>query len=185
MAKLPDILKQTVVAKSRFFTIEELELRFQNGQERRYERLRPGQHRAVLVAAMLDNDTILMIREYGAGVHDYPLGLPKGGVDADEDLLAAANRELQEEAGYAAKQLTHIKTLSISPSYMSHKIELILAEDLYPQRLQGDEPEPIEVIPFPLSRLDEWVWENDLTEARTVAALFLIRQFLANRKIQA
>ena len=71
----------------------------------RYERLHSRGHGAVMVPPMLDADTVLLIREYAAGVHRYELGLPKGRIDAGETLLDAANRELKEEAGYGARKL--------------------------------------------------------------------------------
>lgn len=178
MAKLPEILKKTVIARSRFFAVEELELQFGNGERRTYERLRPGSVPAVMVVPMLDADTVLMIREYGAGVHAHELGLPKGSVEADETLEQGALRELQEEAGYAARELRVLKTVTLSPGYMGHRLTIVLARGLFPSRLEGDEPEPIEVVPMPLSQLEEWVWREDLTEARSIAALYLVRDIL-------
>ncbi|WP_404854270.1 NUDIX domain-containing protein, partial [Escherichia coli] len=48
-------------------------------------------------------------------------------VEPGEDILAAANRELKEEAGYGARQLEHITELSLSPGYMSQRIQVVLA----------------------------------------------------------
>lgn len=181
MAKLPEILNRAVVARSRFFTVEELQLRFSNGVERTYERLRAGSVGAVMIVPMRDDDTVLMIREYGAGVESYTLGLPKGALEPDETLEQGANRELQEETGHGARLLTPLKSLTLSPSYMSSQLTVVLAEDLYPSRLEGDEPEPIEVVPMPLSRLEEWVWSEELSEARSMAALYLVRDMLRAR----
>ncbi|MDP2227269.1 MAG: ADP compounds hydrolase NudE [Moraxellaceae bacterium] len=183
MAKLPEILNKTVVAKSRFFAVEELELRFANGEQRRYERLRPGSIPAVLVVPVLDADTLLLIREYGAGVEAYELGFPKGALEPGETLEEGALRELQEETGYGARRLTVLKTVSLSPSYMGHLLSIVLAEDLYPSRLSGDEPEPIEVVPMQLSALEDWVWREDFTEARSIAALYMVRDILRARDV--
>lgn len=182
MAKPPEILKKTVVARSRFFTVEELELRFSNGALRTYERLRGGAVGAVMIVALLDEDTVLMIREYGAGVEDYTLGLPKGALEADETVEQGANRELQEEVGYGARLLTPLKTLTLSPGYMGSRLTVVLAEELYPSRLDGDEPEPIEVVPMRLSELESWAWREDLSEARSLAALYLVRDLLRSRQ---
>jgi ADP-ribose diphosphatase len=182
MAKLPEILKKTVVARSRFFTVEELHLRFSNGVERQYERLRTPPVGAVMIVPLLDAETVLMIREYGAGVEGYTLGLPKGALEADETLEQGALRELQEEVGHGARLLTPLKTLTLSPGYMSSRLTVVLAEDLYPSRLEGDEPEPIEVLPMKLEELERWVWDEDLTEARSIAALYLVRDMLRARQ---
>lgn len=185
MAKLPEILKKSLVAKSRFFAIEEMALRFSNGVERTYERLATPPIQAVMVVPLLDEDTVLLIREYGAGVHEYQLGLPKGALDAGETYEQGANRELKEEAGYGARQLRLLKEMTLSPSYMGSKLTVVLAEDLYPERLVGDEPEPIEVVPMKLAELEQWVWRDDLTEARSIAALYLVRDLIRQRSIEA
>ncbi|HEX6592545.1 MAG TPA: ADP compounds hydrolase NudE [Moraxellaceae bacterium] len=182
MAKLPEILKKSVVAKSRFFTVEELHLRFSNGVQRVYERLRTPPVTAVMVVALQDDgDTVLMIREYGAGLETYTLGLPKGALEADETLEQGANRELQEETGHGARRLTPLKELTLSPSYMGSRLTVVLAEGLYASRLEGDEPEPIEVLPMKLSELDDWVWREELNEARSIAALYMVRELLRAR----
>ena len=137
----PTILKRRETARTRLFRVEELLLRFSNGVERIYERLCRPSHGAVLIVPMLDDDKVLLIREYGAGVEGYQLGLPKGACNAGENKLHAANRELMEEVGYGAHHLEFVKTVSLSPAYMEHDIDIILARDLYPHRLEGDEPE--------------------------------------------
>jgi ADP-ribose diphosphatase len=53
-----------------------------------------------------------------------------------------------------------------------------LASDLYQKRLDGDEPEPIEVVPWKISALDELMGCQDFTEARSIAALYLVRDLL-------
>src|SRR5690625_5438612 len=100
---------------------------------------------AVHVIPMLDNQLVVMIREYAAGIHDYHLALPKGAIDKGETVLEAANRELKEEAGYGARRLELLKQFYLSPAYMEHRINVVLARDLYPAQLPGDEPEPIEI----------------------------------------
>ncbi|MEQ3761713.1 MAG: NUDIX domain-containing protein, partial [Alcanivorax sp.] len=104
MHKKPEIQHRSIVAESRLFRIESIDLRFSNGVERTYERLVPGGSGAVMMIALLDNDTFALIREYGGGVEDYTLTLPKGAVDLGETMRDACNRELQEEIGYAARE---------------------------------------------------------------------------------
>jgi ADP-ribose diphosphatase len=111
----------------------------------------------------------------------YELGLPKGVVDVGEDPLAAAHRELREEIGMGARELHLIHSLSLAPGYIKHTSHLVLARDLYPDAAEGDEPEPIEVVPWPLAGLDALLAREDFTEARSIAALFLARRWLASQ----
>ncbi|HMV38109.1 ADP compounds hydrolase NudE [Plasticicumulans sp.] len=179
MRPLPEILATETVARSRLFRVEKVDLRFANGVEVEFERVPSGGHGSVLIVPMLDADTCLLVREYAAGTHRYELGCPKGVVEAGEDPLAAANREIMEEVGHGARRLTLLRSATIAPGYFAHVTHLVLAEDLYPETRPGDEPEAIEVVPWRLSELDALLARPDFTEARSIAALFLARAALA------
>ena len=179
MPTKPTILNRTTVARSSLFRADELQLRFSNGTERTYEKPCTGGPGAVLIVPLLDENTVLLVREYAAGIEDYHLALPKGAIDQGETLIAAAQRELQEEVGYGARKLQFIKRINLSPAYMEHGINIVIAWDLYEQRLEGDEPEPIEVVPYPLANLIELIGRDDMCEGRSIAALFMVREWLA------
>lgn len=183
MPEKPIILKKTTVATSRLFRIESLEIEFSNGQQRNYERLARGNPAggAVLVVPLLDDDTVLLIREYSAGVHRYELGLPKGRTDPGETFFEAANRELKEEVGYGARHLHHLTSFSLAPSYLEHMTEIIVASELYPEKLEGDEPEELAVVPWKLSDIGGLLATGECTEARSIAALFMTVEYLKNR----
>ncbi|WP_111496961.1 MULTISPECIES: ADP compounds hydrolase NudE [Marinobacter] len=177
----PDILDTRLVARSRLFGIESVHLRFSNGEEREFERLRTPPLAGVMCVPLLDDDTVVMIREYGVGVEAYQLTLPKGAYEHGEDWRDAANRELKEEIGYGAGHLERLKDMTLSPGYMGHHIRAVIARDLYEESLPGDEPEPLEVVTWKLSELEQLVAREDVTEARVIAALFMVRDRLARR----
>jgi ADP-ribose diphosphatase len=170
----PDVLKITPTAKSRLFQVEELELKFSNGVERTYERLASRGNGAVMIAAIDDQDNILLIREYAGGIDDYTLTLPKGLIDPGENAEQAADRELKEEAGFGARNISLLKVMTTAPNYMGHKISVMLAKDLYPCSLEGDEPEPLEVIHWPLSQVDALIERPDFTEGRAIATVLML-----------
>lgn len=159
--KGPEIRKKARIADTRFFHVEELHLEFSNHEKRIYERLISPPLRAVLIVPMLDDETVLLIQEYAGGMDDYEVGLPKGSIDPGESAEEAANRELKEEIGYGARKLTHLKDLSMAPGYMGHKIQIFLAQDLYEEKLEGDEPEPITVIEHSIHDIDTLIARDD------------------------
>ena len=78
------------------------------------------------------------------------------------------------EIGMAARQLTFLKQVSLAPGFMNARMGIFLAEDLFPQQLTGDEPEPLEVIPWPLKDAEALLEHPQFHEARSVAALLLL-----------
>jgi ADP-ribose diphosphatase len=164
------------------YRMERMDLEFSNGERRKYERLHGRGHGAVAVVPMLDAETVLLVREYAAGVHRYELGLVKGRIDAGETPLEAANRELMEEAGYGARDLVVLRSLTLAPTYMSHATHLVLARDLYPKRLPGDEPEALELVPWKLADIGELILREEFSEGRSVAALFIAREWLQQQR---
>jgi ADP-ribose diphosphatase len=184
-SRQPQILSVRTAARSRLFHIEAVTLRFANGNEREYERLAAGSVKpgAVVIVPLLDRRNILLVREYAVGLERYELGLPMGLVREDESTLEAANRELMEEIGYRAGELTPLHTLALAPAILGYRMDVILATDLQPSRLQGDEPEPLETVPWPLDRLDELAVDGRISDARTLAALFVARGRVATEAV--
>ena len=177
----PTILATRRSETSRFLRAEQVDLEFSNGERRTFERLTGSGLGAVVIVPMRDEDTVLLVREYAVGVDRYELGLPKGRLDRDETVEQGADRELKEEVGYGARKLTILHHLSLAPAYMTHMAHVVLAQDLYPERLQGDEPEELEVVPWKLADLHTLIARDDVTEGRSIAALFMAREYLAGR----
>mgnify|MGYP001814404994 CR=1 FL=1 len=174
MATKPHIRLVKTIAESRLFRIEEMHLTFSNGVERVYERMVGEYPDSVIIAPFLDNETLLMIREYSAAIEDYELTLPKGLVDSGEDFLHAANRELQEEIGYRAETLDYMAPLTIAPGYINHTSHVIRASGLTTSKLPGDEPETLEIVPCNINDISSIVARRDVTDARTIATLYLV-----------
>lgn len=180
MSNKPKILNRAIVAQSRLFKVEQIDLRFTNGIEVQYERMVGSAQGAVLIIPVLDNATLLMIKEYCVGVERYELTLPKGRIEKGESILDAANREMCEEIGYSAARLTLLKSVSLAPGYSTHFTHIVLAEELHPcSSTDGDEPEPLEVVRYGIEQINEIVAQPECTEGRTIAALFLMREYLA------
>lgn len=178
----PTIQATRALAETRLFRIEGVDLRFANGTEVQFERLAGGTNGAVIVTALTERDEFVLIREYACGTERYELGLPKGRIDDGETPVDAANRELMEEAGFGAHRLTRLNELTMAPTYSGQRTQLVLAESLYEARLPGDEPESLEVSFLPMTDLDEFAASGDCSEARSLAAMFLVRAHRQQRE---
>jgi ADP-ribose diphosphatase len=173
MRKKPKLTNIHTVAQSRIFNLESMDVEFSNGATRIYERLVSKGKGAVLVVPMLDEETVLMIYEYSGGTERYELGLTKGKIDKGETPIETAARELKEE--------TFLKTITLAPGYQSSETHIVLAEELYEEKAYGDEPEPLEIVAHKLSDLEKLTYREDLTEARSILALYMVRDIIRSR----
>ena len=179
MPDKPQILTRRRVCSSKLFSVDAIDLRFSNGEEREYECLTSGKTAAVIVVAITDDHHALLVQEYGIGIEGYQWSVPKGKVDPGESYCEAANRELKEEAGFGARDLTLLNCMTQSPNYMEHETQIVLAQGLYEERLEGDEPEELDVKTVHLDDISKVVNDGDISEARSIAALYLVKDYLA------
>lgn len=179
MRRKPEILRSQTVAATRLFRIEAVDLRFSNGVEAQFERLMGAGRGAVLVVPVLGDDELLLVREYAVGTERYELGFPRGKVEGDESPHSCAQRELREELGYGAGRLETLKSVSLSPGYANYRTHIILATGLYPDSLEGDEPEALEAVRWPLTHAAALLSESDFSDARCMLAVYLLREALA------
>ncbi|AAU36626.1 MULTISPECIES: ADP compounds hydrolase NudE [Basfia] len=177
----PEILGISVAAKSRIFEIQAVELKFSNGELRTYERFKPSSRCAVMVLP-IDGEDLLMVREYAVGTERYELGFTKGLMEAGETPEQSANREMQEEIGLGAKQFMLLRTVNSSPSFMNNPMHILIAQDFYPSKLPGDEPEPLQLVRVPLANINELIEDPGFSEARNLVALYTLRDYLRKLK---
>ena len=83
--------------------------------------------------------------------------------------------------GYGANQLHHLTSLSLAPSYLEHMIDIVIAENLYEEKLDGDEPEELEVIPWKLDNIQGLLATGECTEARSIAALYMAKDYISEK----
>ena len=170
----PQILGRHKQKVSRIFTVEELHLQFSNGTKAVYEKICGGS--GAVMCIPFDGTHFLLSSEYACGLEGYSLGFVKGKIDAGETPEEAAVRELEEEIGLGAKRLTRLrKAMTVAPGMLELKMHVFLCRDLYPCKLTGDEPEPIDVIKVSVEEAKKLLFDVDspLMEARSIGALAL------------
>jgi len=133
--------------------------------------LHPG---AVMIIPLLENGDLVMERQYRYPLHRVFLELPAGKIDAGEDPLATAQRELLEETGYTAVEWRRLGCIHPVISYSNEQINIYLARGLTLQGRQLDHGEFLEVVEIPLLRAIDLVRSGEITDAKTVAGLFWI-----------
>lgn len=159
------------------FELQEDCVRFSNGVERRLERIEQRFGACVMVVAWIE-DRVILVREYGAGSRQYELGFPTGTLAPGETPEETAGRELREEVGRGARRFSSLGVLKSLPGQLDHATHLVLAQDLYPATLPGDEPEPVQVLTATLAEVRALIEAGQLREARSVAAGLLAERTL-------
>ncbi len=137
---------------------------------------------AVLIVPVTDEGEVLTIREPSTAFGEPVQLLPGGELTPGEQPDACANRELQEEIGLRAGRLDFLGELRPFSKYLTVRVQVFLARDLVPNRLQGDEGYEIEIIPLPIEAMGEAIRRGQLKDAPSCAALFLAREFIQNER---
>ena len=123
------------------------------------------------VVPFLDDERILLVRQYRYVQEDARWEIPTGGVKEGESLEDAAERELQEEIGYRAEHLTRISSYYTSKSICRETAHLYIGQGLSLARRPPDETEFIEVKAFDLNEAMRMVIDCDIMDSMSVIAI--------------
>jgi ADP-ribose pyrophosphatase len=137
---------------------------------------------AVAVVAITDDDTVVLVLQYRAAVDGWLLELPAGTCDVKgEAAIEAARRELAEEVGYAAPELTLLTRCAITPGFCDEFASIFLATGLtkVPVDRQGIEEGYMRIVEVPLRRFDSLVDDGTIVDAATILGVGLARRRLA------
>ena len=127
----------------------------------------------------LDGDgQVTLVRQYRYALGQELLEIPAGKLEYGEDPKAAAIRELEEECGLIAGQVTDLGCIYPSVGYDDEIIYLYLARDLHATEARPDEGEFVSLEKYPLERLVEMVMSGALRDAKTVTAILKTKAIL-------
>lgn len=126
---------------------------------------------AVVIVPYLDDTTIVMVQQYRTAAKQSLLELPAGCIEAGEDLIQAANRELQEEIGYRATHLESIAGGFPSPGFCTEYMHFFKATGLIWDPLPHDEDEWIDSIPMTVDALRTAIVAQHIQDLKTIVGL--------------
>jgi ADP-ribose pyrophosphatase len=169
-------LSSRLIYSGRIMEVRVDEVRLDNGRLSVRELVRVAD--AVLMLPMLDDGTVLLIRQYRKGPEVDLLELPAGKIDPGEEPLTAAHRELLEETGYRAGKMERLSGVYTCPGFCNELIHLYLATELKRERPRPDDDELIHLAPTPLAEVERMLLDGRLVDSKSVAALglFLLRR---------
>ncbi len=132
------------------------------------------------VLALTKEQEVVLIRQYRHGAQKVIVELPGGVMDKeDEDPLAAARRELEEETGYTSERIIQVGCVSPNPANQTNLIYSFLALDAEKAGSQHlDGAEEIEVFLKPLEEVIAMAKKGELLQSMQVSTLFFTLAYL-------
>jgi ADP-ribose pyrophosphatase len=155
--------------------------------EVRIERFRHGdgeevtreivRHGGAVGVVAYDDDRVWLVRQPRETVQEDLLEIPAGRLDVDgESPLQAAQRELAEEVGLGADSWEPVFSFYTSAGFTDERVHLFCATGLHEASAESEENERIEIVPWPLRRLDDAIAE--CRDAKTLIGLLWLARRL-------
>ena len=133
---------------------------------------------ASAVVAIDEDNRIIMEKQFRYALNDYLLEIPAGKLDASEDPLVCAKRELEEETGIIASEWISLGTIATSPGFCNEVIHLYVAKGLSKGEIHWDEDEYVEVERYTFDELLQRISEEKIKDSKTLSALLLAMPYL-------
>lgn len=132
----------------------------------------------VAILPLDEDDRVTLVRQYRYPFHEVVTELPAGKLERGEDHAVCAARELEEEVGMTAGELTYMGCILASPGFSTEVLHMYLARGLRQGECHPDEDEFLERVRLPFDTLVERIMNNELTDAKTVAAVLKAKVLL-------
>ena len=129
----------------------------------------------VTLAAVTNDNKMVMVKQFRKAAEKAVLEAPAGKREKNEEAMETAIRELKEETGYTASDVTLLTKFYSSVGYSEEIIYIYLCKGLVPGETQFDDNEAIEIIEYDLDELYEMVMRGEIEDAKTIIAILMTK----------
>lgn len=174
-----DFIEKTLnveqVYKGHIINLEKVEIELPDGRKASRDIVRhPG---ASMIIPILDDGRIILVRQYRKAIEKISLELPAGKLDAGEEPIVCAERELEEETGYTTEDIKHLISIDTTPGFTDEVIHIFIAKGLKLGKMNPDSDEFIEYETYTIDELINMVMSGQITDAKSIIGIFLANKF--------
>jgi ADP-ribose pyrophosphatase len=173
-----ELIRSEILVEGRAFKVRRDTLKTSEGLETKLDIVEHGG--SVVILPMDEAGNLLFVRQYRAAVGRDLLELPAGTRNGNEPFEECAAREIREETGMEAGRLQKLGEFYLVPGYSTEYMAAFLASELKENPLQADEDEFLEVEKIPCKQAISMAERGEVQDAKSLAALFLVRSHLEN-----
>ncbi|NJP39948.1 NUDIX hydrolase [Oscillospiraceae bacterium HV4-5-C5C] len=170
-------LKDECVFKGRVFEVHVAQVQLPDGREARRDLVL--HHGGACVIPVDADGQVCLVEQYRIATAQTLLEVPAGKLEAGENPLDCARRELAEETGYTAGRIISLGSCWTSPGFSSERLYLYLALDLKKGRQHLDEGEFLSCRVIPLSEAVGMVLDGTICDAKSQIAILKAKQYLS------
>lgn len=167
----------TPVYSCRIFQVYEELLEFPNGRKSRFSRIEHDP--CIAVVPVNENGKLILIRQWRPAIGDYLIEIPAGVIDHDDESVEeCVQRELAEETGYRAGEITKLFEGYLVPGYCNEYMYFYLARNLVESPLPPDENEDIELLFVDQKEAENMIKDGTIKDTKTALGIKLALDFL-------
>ncbi len=175
-----EIIKKEKIFSGKLISVYKRIVRHSDGSF--WERETASYNGSASCVVAVENDNIIMIKQYRPSVEEKLLEIPAGKIDKGETAEQAAKRELEEEVGLIPLNLKELADFYPTPGFVDEKLHLFFADRFKEGKVHLDPGEVLDVFKLPVSKINEYIFSNKIKDAKTIIGLLFWKVMKDERK---